>query len=119
MSKYRHNTFCFNDDIQGTGAVVLSGFINAVKLVEKNVHPTKHRLLFFGAGSAGVGVAKQLLEFFKVEHGMSEEEAKKLVWLVDTKVCIRIPLMIKNLIIFYFITYFYFYLIGSCNARPW
>ncbi|CAB5203715.1 unnamed protein product [Rhizophagus irregularis] len=85
LSKYRENTFCFNDDIQGTGAVVLSGFINAVKLVEKDVHPTKHRLLFFGAGSAGVGVAKQLLEFFKVEHGMSEEEAKRLVWLVDTK----------------------------------
>ncbi|PKY58886.1 hypothetical protein RhiirA4_412266 [Rhizophagus irregularis] len=85
LSKYRENTFCFNDDIQGTGAVVLSGFINAVKLVEKDVHPTRHRLLFFGAGSAGVGVAKQLLEFFKVEHGMSEEEAKRLVWLVDTK----------------------------------
>ncbi|RIA83407.1 hypothetical protein C1645_786441 [Glomus cerebriforme] len=85
LTKYRENTFCFNDDIQGTGAVVLSGFINAVKLVEKDVHPTKHRLLFFGAGSAGVGVAKQLLEFFKIEHGMSEEEAKKLVWLVDTK----------------------------------
>ncbi|GBC03517.1 hypothetical protein RclHR1_05170007 [Rhizophagus clarus] len=85
LTKYRDNTFCFNDDIQGTGAVILSGFINAVKLVEKDIHPTKHRLLFFGAGSAGVGVAKQLLEFFKVEHGMSEEEAKRLVWLVDTK----------------------------------
>ncbi|RIB12154.1 malic enzyme [Gigaspora rosea] len=85
LTKYRDNLFCFNDDIQGTGAVVLSGFINAVRLVEKDVHPTKHRILFFGAGSAGVGVAKQLLEFFKIEHGMSEEEAKKLVWLVDTK----------------------------------
>jgi malate dehydrogenase (oxaloacetate-decarboxylating)(NADP+) len=88
LAKYRDNTFCFNDDIQGTGAVILSGFINAVKLVERDVHPTSHRLLFFGAGSAGVGVAKQLIEFFKVEHGMSEEEAKRLVWLVDTKVCV-------------------------------
>ncbi|CAG8628561.1 7157_t:CDS:2, partial [Funneliformis caledonium] len=85
LTKYRDNTFCFNDDIQGTGAVILSGFINAVKLVENEIHPTEHRLLFFGAGSAGVGVAKQLIEFFKVEHGMSEENAKKLVWLVDTK----------------------------------
>ncbi|CAG8490250.1 9398_t:CDS:2 [Acaulospora morrowiae] len=85
LSKYRENTFCFNDDIQGTGAVILSGFINAVRLVEKDVPPTQHRLLFFGAGSAAVGVARQLLEFFKIEHGMSEEEAKKLVWLVDTK----------------------------------
>ncbi|CAG8768172.1 17033_t:CDS:2, partial [Racocetra persica] len=85
LTKYRDNLFCFNDDIQGTGAVILSGFINAVRLVEKDVHPTQHRILFFGAGSAGVGVAKQLLEFFKIEHGMSEEDAKKLVWLVDTK----------------------------------
>ncbi|CAG8552773.1 14949_t:CDS:2 [Dentiscutata erythropus] len=85
LAKYRDNLFCFNDDIQGTGAVILSGFINAVRLVEKDVHPKQHRILFFGAGSAGVGVAKQLLEFFKIEHGMSEEEAKKLVWLVDTK----------------------------------
>ncbi|CAG8470830.1 5293_t:CDS:2, partial [Acaulospora colombiana] len=85
LNKYRENTFCFNDDIQGTGAVILSGFINAVKLVEKDVAPTQHRILFFGAGSAAVGVAKQLLEFFKTEHGMSEEAARELVWLVDTK----------------------------------
>lgn len=119
MSKYRENTFCFNDDIQGTGAVVLSGFINAVKLVEKDVHPTKHRLLFFGAGSAGVGVAKQLLEFFKVEHGMSEEEAKKLVWLVDTKVCIYILLMIYIFTSLLTFVFHFFHLIGSCNIRPW
>ncbi|CAG8828417.1 16501_t:CDS:2, partial [Gigaspora rosea] len=49
LTKYRDNLFCFNDDIQGTGAVILSGFINAVRLVEKDVHPTKHRILFFGA----------------------------------------------------------------------
>ncbi|KAG9306363.1 hypothetical protein G9A89_018246 [Geosiphon pyriformis] len=85
LTKYRDEVFCFNDDIQGTGAVILSGFINAVRLAEKDIHHTDHRLLFFGAGSAAVGVAKQLLEFFKIEHGMSEEEAKKLVWLVDTK----------------------------------
>ncbi|RHZ44942.1 hypothetical protein Glove_707g62 [Diversispora epigaea] len=85
LAKYRNNIFCFNDDIQGTGAVVLSGFINAVNLVKKEIPPTHHRLLFFGAGSAGVGVAKQLLEFFTIEHGMSEKDAKKLVWFVDTK----------------------------------
>jgi malate dehydrogenase (oxaloacetate-decarboxylating)(NADP+) len=86
LAKYRDNTFCFNDDIQGTGAVILSGFINAVNMVKHEIPPTKHRLLFFGAGSAGVGVAKQLLEFFKREHDMTEEDAKKLVWLVDSKV---------------------------------
>jgi len=111
LTKYRDNTFCFNDDIQGTGAVILSGFINAVKIVEKDVHPTRHRLLFFGAGSAGVGVAKQLIEFFKMEHGMSEEEAKKLVWLIDTKVCIYI--MWLNFSIYTYI-YIYIYMYFTC-----
>ncbi|CAG8452598.1 6779_t:CDS:2 [Paraglomus occultum] len=85
LEKYRDNTFCFNDDIQGTGAVILSGFMNAVHLVENDVPPTEHRLLFFGAGSAGVGVAKQLLDFFIREHDMDEEIAKKRVWLVDSR----------------------------------
>ncbi|CAG8481387.1 7801_t:CDS:2 [Ambispora leptoticha] len=85
LHRYRNNTFCFNDDIQGTGAVILSGFINAVRLTKKDIPPKEHRILFFGAGSAAVGVAKQLLDFFQFEQGMTEEDAKKLLWLVDTK----------------------------------
>ena len=99
LEKYRDNTFCFNDDIQGTGAVILSGFMNAVRLVENDILPTEHRLLFFGAGSAGVGVAKQLLDFFIREHDMEEEIAKKRVWLVDSKVCITVD---KNIYYFRF-----------------
>jgi malate dehydrogenase (oxaloacetate-decarboxylating)(NADP+) len=43
---------CFNDDIQGTGAVILSGVINAVDRVEKenNISPRDHRIVFYGAG---------------------------------------------------------------------
>lgn len=40
---------------------------------------TDHKILFFGAGSAGIGVAKQLLSFFTL-MGMSEEEAKKKIY---------------------------------------
>ncbi|KAJ1916562.1 hypothetical protein IWQ60_008062 [Tieghemiomyces parasiticus] len=83
LSKYRDDYFCFNDDIQGTGAVILSGFINAVK--QAPVDPREHRILFHGAGSAGVGVAKQLMDYFVIEHGYSEEEAKKKFWLSDSK----------------------------------
>ena len=72
----------FNDDIQGTGAVILGGFINAVK--QSGVAAKDQRAVFFGAGSAGVGVAKQLTEFF-INEGLSEEEAKKRFWLVDSK----------------------------------
>ncbi|KAJ1990217.1 hypothetical protein H4R33_001796 [Dimargaris cristalligena] len=83
LAKYRDEYFCFNDDIQGTGAVILSGFINAVK--HAPIKATEHRILFHGAGSAGVGVAKQLMEYFVIEHGLTEAEAKKKFWLSDSK----------------------------------
>ncbi|KAJ4482232.1 malate dehydrogenase [Lentinula aciculospora] len=81
-SRYR----VFNDDIQGTGAVVLSGFINAARIssAASGLPLTEHRILFFGAGSSGIGVAKQLVSFF-TELGMSADEAKKHIYTVDSK----------------------------------
>ena len=38
-----------------------------------------------GAGSAGVGVAKQIVEYF-IKEGLTEDEARKCFWFVDTKV---------------------------------
>lgn len=57
--------------------MVLSGFINAARLASAaSGRPlNSHKILFFGAGSAGIGVAKQLISFFTL-LGMSEEEAK-------------------------------------------
>jgi malate dehydrogenase (oxaloacetate-decarboxylating)(NADP+) len=67
--------------IQGTGAVVLSGFLNAAHLAsEVSGRPlAEHRILFFGAGSAGIGVAKQLLSFFRFQ-GLNEADATKQIW---------------------------------------
>lgn len=73
---------CFNDDIQGTGAVILGGIINAVK--RSGIPAKDHRAVFLGAGSAGVGVAKQIVDFF-VNEGMTEDEARGCFYLVDTK----------------------------------
>ncbi|KAJ7791397.1 hypothetical protein B0H14DRAFT_3500469 [Mycena olivaceomarginata] len=73
----------FSNDIQGTGAVVLSGFINAARL-SSAASLSSHRILFFGAGSAGVGVAMQLMSFFTLE-GVSEQEARERIWLVDSQ----------------------------------
>ncbi|OJJ50507.1 hypothetical protein ASPZODRAFT_192222 [Penicilliopsis zonata CBS 506.65] len=82
LERYRHTYTCFNDDIQGTGAVILGGVINAVK---RSGLPCKdHRAVFLGAGSAGVGVAKQIVDFF-VREGMTEDEARACFYLVDTK----------------------------------
>jgi malic enzyme len=44
-----------------------------------------HRAIFLGAGSAGVGVAKQLVEFF-IKEGLTEDEARRKFWLVDSNV---------------------------------
>lgn len=69
-----HHTFC-------TGSVVLSGFINAARLASAaaGTPVSDQRILFFGAGSAGIGVAKQLMSFFTL-LGLSEEDAKKRIY---------------------------------------
>ena len=82
LERYAGTYTCFNDDIQGTGAVILAGFINAVK--RTGIPAKDQRAVFFGAGSAGVGVAKQIVEFF-MREGLTEDEARRKFWLVDTK----------------------------------
>jgi malate dehydrogenase (oxaloacetate-decarboxylating)(NADP+) len=71
----------FNDDVQGTGAVIVGGFINAIKASGTPVKD--HKAIFLGAGSAGTGVAKQIVEYFKKE-GLTEEEARRKFWFVDS-----------------------------------
>ncbi|KAG1055326.1 hypothetical protein G6F43_002724 [Rhizopus delemar] len=87
LERYKSKILCFNDDIQGTGAVILSGIINAIRKVqnEDSVPPKDHRILFYGAGSAAIGVAHQIQDYFQFEHKIPEEEAKKLFWIVDSK----------------------------------
>jgi malic enzyme len=87
LEKYQHKLVCFNDDIQGTGAVILSGIINAIRKVqnENNVAPKDHRIVFYGAGSAAIGVARQIQEHFQSEFGLTEDQAKRVFWIVDSK----------------------------------
>lgn len=82
LERYRENFTCFNDDIQGTGAVILAGMVSAIK--RTGIPVKNHRAVFFGAGSAGVGVAKQIVEFFQAE-GLTRDDARRCFWLVDTK----------------------------------
>ncbi|XPS74556.1 Malate dehydrogenase (oxaloacetate-decarboxylating) (NADP(+)) [Ascochyta lentis] len=81
LERYQNTYSMFNDDVQGTGAVIVGGFINAVKA--SGVPVKDHKAIFLGAGSAGVGVAKQIVEFFKKE-GLTEEEARRKFWFVDS-----------------------------------
>ncbi|KAL0632846.1 hypothetical protein Q9L58_008274 [Maublancomyces gigas] len=82
LERYRNTYTCFNDDIQGTGAVILSGMINALKLT--GVPFKDQKLVFMGAGSAAVGVAKQIVQLF-IKDGIPEDVARKMFWLVDSR----------------------------------
>jgi malate dehydrogenase (oxaloacetate-decarboxylating)(NADP+) len=82
LARYREDYAMFNDDIQGTGAVIMGGVIGAVK--ESGISPRDHRAVFLGSGSAGVGVAKQIVAYF-MHEGLTEDEARSCFYLVDSK----------------------------------
>ncbi|HEV2714418.1 MAG TPA: NAD-dependent malic enzyme, partial [Terriglobales bacterium] len=82
LKEYRGRVCCFNDDIQGTAAVVLAGLFGALRITGEAL--TEQRLLFFGAGEAGIGIAN-LVVAAMVEKGLSETEARKRCWFVDSK----------------------------------
>ena len=82
LERYAGKYTMFNDDIQGTGAVILAGIINAVKANEVPIYD--QRAVLMGAGSAAVGVAKQIVQFF-MSKGLTEDEVRRCFYLVDTK----------------------------------
>ncbi|TXG61979.1 hypothetical protein EZV62_013342 [Acer yangbiense] len=83
LTKYSSSHLVFNDDIQGTASVVLSGIIAALKLVGGSL--ADQTFLFLGAGEAGTGIAELIaLEMSKRTESPIEETRKK-VWLVDSK----------------------------------
>jgi malate dehydrogenase (oxaloacetate-decarboxylating)(NADP+) len=82
LDKYRDKICCFNDDIQGTGAVALSGIIAAMRITGEKL--ADQRLLFLGAGEAGIGTADTFVAAL-VEEGMSVEDARKRCCFFDTQ----------------------------------
>jgi malate dehydrogenase (oxaloacetate-decarboxylating) len=77
------DTMCtFNDDIQGTGAVTMAAILNASKLTRTKV--SDHRVIIFGAGTAGCGIADRIREWM-VKDGLNDLEARSLFWLMDSK----------------------------------
>ncbi|WP_347241298.1 NAD-dependent malic enzyme [Thermus sp.] len=82
LERYRKVVPSFNDDIQGTGAVALSGILSACRL--KGERLSEQVVVVYGAGAGGIGVAWALVEGMKRE-GLSEEEAKARVLVLDSK----------------------------------
>lgn len=82
LNKYRHDFCTFDDDIQGTAAVALSGIYTASKLTGSSLKD--QRILFLGAGEAGIGIGDLIVSDLE-EDGISKEEGRSKCWFFDSK----------------------------------
>jgi malate dehydrogenase (oxaloacetate-decarboxylating) len=80
LEKYGDRACIFNDDIQGTGAITLAAVISAVRVCGTPLR--NQRVVIFGAGTAGIGIADQIRHAMVIE-GLSKEDAAKRFWCVD------------------------------------
>ena len=82
LDRYRRRVCCFNDDIQGTAAVAVAGLFSALRLTGGQL--ANQRVLLFGAGEAGIGIAELLVNALEA-LGLSPADARQHCWLVDSK----------------------------------
>ncbi|MEA9389240.1 NAD-dependent malic enzyme [Acerihabitans sp. TG2] len=80
LNRYRDELCCFNDDIQGTAAVTLGCLLAASHAAGRRLRD--QTVVFLGAGSAGCGIAEQIVAEMRTE-GLSEDEARSHVLMVD------------------------------------
>ena len=79
LRRFRDQLCTFNDDIQGTAAVVLAGIYSGLRITKQ---PMKdQRVLFAGAGASAQGIS-DLIVSAMVEEGLSAEAARKAIWTV-------------------------------------
>ena len=80
LERYQDKMCCFNDDIQGTAAVTLGSLMAACRAAKTKL--SEQKVAFLGAGSAGCGIAEQIISQMKSE-GLSDAEARQQVFMVD------------------------------------
>ncbi|KRM97383.1 malate dehydrogenase [Liquorilactobacillus aquaticus DSM 21051] len=80
LNKYKDKITTFNDDIQGTGIIVLAGILGAMNISKQKM--TDQTYLCFGAGTAGAGITKRIYDEF-LQQGLTPDEARKHFYMVD------------------------------------
>ncbi len=89
LHRFRDDICCFNDDIQGTAAVAVGTLIAASRARGEQL--SDQRIVFLGAGSAGCGIATQIIAQMQIE-GLTEQQARQRVFMVD-----RFGLLMDNM----------------------
>jgi malate dehydrogenase (oxaloacetate-decarboxylating)(NADP+) len=82
LAQWRDKVCTFNDDMQGTAAVALSGIYSALRLTGQKLR--QQTILFLGAGEAGVGIG-DLMVSAMMDEGATLEEARRRCWFFDTQ----------------------------------
>ena len=80
LARYRDKILCYNDDIQGTSAITVAGLTTALQIKKEKM--SEQRVLFLGAGSAGLGIAGMIASAMQMD-GLSKEQALEQIRLVD------------------------------------
>jgi malate dehydrogenase (oxaloacetate-decarboxylating)(NADP+) len=80
LAAYRDRICCYNDDIQGTAGVALAGMLSALRITGGMLRD--QRVLFLGAGSAGIGIAHLMATAMALD-GLTEAEARSRIWHFD------------------------------------
>jgi malate dehydrogenase (oxaloacetate-decarboxylating)(NADP+) len=82
LQRYQDRICTFNDDIQGTAGVTLSGLYSAARLSGTKL--TDMRILFYGAGEAGIGIGDLIVDAL-IAEGVSKPVARRQCWFFDSK----------------------------------
>ncbi|MBV8637380.1 MAG: NAD-dependent malic enzyme [Candidatus Eremiobacteraeota bacterium] len=80
LARYRDKVLCYNDDVQGTASITLAGIDTALQI--KGAKLRDQRILFLGAGSAGIGIANLLISAMQ-DEGLTKQQALERVSLFD------------------------------------
>lgn len=80
LERYQQRICCFNDDIQGTAAITAATLLAACRYKKQTL--SEQTMVFVGAGSAGCGIAEQLVRHMQQE-GLSEARARQQIFMID------------------------------------